>query len=137
MGSKGVGDGVLVGVETHRLGGTVFDIREFWFTTAHELGHWVCLNHTTEANGRVHDPIADTPECPPTQDLDQDGFVSAQECSDFDGDYLMFGLGRVPSSAPNKASFFKPVLWRAMPPSSPRGKTPVPRFNLARALTIC
>jgi hypothetical protein len=32
-------------------------------TCAHEMGHYLGLYHTSERDGRVHDPIADTPEC--------------------------------------------------------------------------
>ncbi|HVK83862.1 MAG TPA: hypothetical protein VM513_07130 [Kofleriaceae bacterium] len=32
-------------------------------TMVHELGHFLGLFHTTEANRSIHDPIADTPEC--------------------------------------------------------------------------
>jgi hypothetical protein len=31
---------------------------------SHEVGHFVGLFHTTESNGRTHDLISDTPECP-------------------------------------------------------------------------
>lgn len=30
---------------------------------AHELGHYLGLFHTSEANGATHDPLPDTPEC--------------------------------------------------------------------------
>lgn len=33
-------------------------------TIAHEMGHFVGLNHTSEFNGRGFDPLSDTPECP-------------------------------------------------------------------------
>lgn len=32
-------------------------------TMAHEMGHYLGLYHTSEADGLLHDPIADTPEC--------------------------------------------------------------------------
>lgn len=32
-------------------------------TTAHELGHYLGLYHTSEFDGQFHDPIEDTPQC--------------------------------------------------------------------------
>ena len=32
-------------------------------TCAHEIGHYLGLYHTSERDGRQHDPIADTAEC--------------------------------------------------------------------------
>jgi hypothetical protein len=61
---------------------------------AHELGHLLGLRHTTEADGEAHDPIADTPECPPElADRAFDGLeplLSAEDCEDHGGDNLMF-----------------------------------------------
>lgn len=57
---------------------------------AHEIGHYLGLYHTSEASGRLHDPLADTPECDTTDDLDGDGVVSGSECVDKGLDYLMF-----------------------------------------------
>jgi len=36
-------------------------------TMAHEVGHFLGLDHTTESDGISHDPIPDTPECTQTQ----------------------------------------------------------------------
>lgn len=36
---------------------------------AHEIGHYLGLQHTTEASGMVWDPLGDTPQCGPTLDL--------------------------------------------------------------------
>jgi hypothetical protein len=64
-------------------------------TIAHEVGHYLGLFHTTEvpgANGdpdRV-DPIPDTPECPTTRDLNNNGQVTADECLSFGGTNVMF-----------------------------------------------
>jgi hypothetical protein len=60
---------------------------------AHEVGHALGLYHTTErtsASGGVHDPIADTAECPAAADLDHDGTLAAAECDGRDAANLMF-----------------------------------------------
>ena len=93
--STGFGSGVVISAETHRKNGSL-DTNEFWLTCAHEMGHWLGLNHTTEDGGLAHDSIADTPECPPTADADQNGSLSVEECAAFDGNYLMFWAGAGP-----------------------------------------
>lgn len=55
-------------------------------TMAHELGHFLGLEHTTESNGVDHDPIGDTPECP----SGQSGYASPQACANYDGYNFMF-----------------------------------------------
>ena len=40
-------------------------------TIAHESGHFLGLFHTSESNGKLFDPLSDTPECPDSQDRDQ------------------------------------------------------------------
>jgi hypothetical protein len=52
-------------------------------TIAHEMGHYLGLYHTSESDGSLHDPIDDTPECPPP------GGVS--ECPDSNN--IMFYTG--------------------------------------------
>jgi hypothetical protein len=34
------------------------------YITAHEIGHWLGLFHTTEQDGTLFDPVSDTPRCP-------------------------------------------------------------------------
>ena len=64
---------------------------------AHELGHFLGLFHTTEANGAAlpgglngQDPLSDTAVCPDDADSDGNGILSSSECSGADGSNLMF-----------------------------------------------
>lgn len=59
---------------------------------AHEAGHWLGLWHVTEQNGSMHDPLPDTPECPPSRDADDDEVLNDTECADVNSDNLMFWL---------------------------------------------
>jgi hypothetical protein len=59
-------------------------------TAAHEAGHYLGLYHLSERTGTAHDPLPDTPMCTLQHDLNQDGIVSAEECQNAGGDYLMF-----------------------------------------------
>ena len=85
--------GVVVQVDGHRsfFGGNL-DSTLLGDTIAHELGHQLGLFHTSESSGDFHDPIEDTPECPPERDTNEDGFVDSFECEDLDGTFLMFWL---------------------------------------------
>ncbi len=63
---------------------------------AHELGHYLGLFHTTEANGAAlsgglngQDPLSDTPTCADTADADANNILSSGECGG-DGGNLMF-----------------------------------------------
>jgi hypothetical protein len=58
-------------------------------TLAHELGHYLGLFHTSEANGCVRDVLGDTPECGQEQDIDGDG-LETSECVERGSDNLMF-----------------------------------------------
>ena len=59
-------------------------------TMAHEGGHWLGLWHTTEQNGEMHDPLSDTPECPPSRDTNADKILTSKECQGAGAEYLMF-----------------------------------------------
>jgi hypothetical protein len=59
-------------------------------TLAHEIGHALGLFHTTERDGRVLEPLPDTPSCPIDHDSDHSGSLEATECAGFGGDNLMF-----------------------------------------------
>lgn len=48
---------------------------------AHEGGHFLGLNHTSEKDGARHDPLDDTPECRTEDDADANGVVNTAECA--------------------------------------------------------
>lgn len=48
---------------------------------AHEGGHFLGLYHTTEKDGSQHDPIADSPQCPASNDADGNGTMNSSECA--------------------------------------------------------
>jgi hypothetical protein len=58
-------------------------------TLAHELGHYLGLFHTSEANGCVREALEDTPECRSEQDVDDDG-LGVTDCLEHGADNLMF-----------------------------------------------
>ena len=55
---------------------------------AHEGMHFMGLFHTSEKDGSLYDPIADTAEC--TTDADGNGTLSASECGGSGADNLMW-----------------------------------------------
>lgn len=59
-------------------------------TMAHEGGHWLGLWHTTEQNGKLFDPLPDTPECPSSNDANSNDIVTSDECVNNGADNLMF-----------------------------------------------
>ncbi len=85
-------------IATKEGGGDMTDaVAEASLITAHEIGHYLGLFHTTEANGEAlaggtngTDPIGDTPVCADSSDGDGDGVLSSSECSGADGSNLMF-----------------------------------------------
>ena len=81
---------LVIAVDEHLdADGTTVDTQLMGETLAHEIGHQMGLFHTTEAEGTAFDPLADTPTCPRSLD-DGDGEMSAEECVEYDGEYLMF-----------------------------------------------
>jgi hypothetical protein len=82
--------GVLVAVDPHLDESGAVDVLVMAETIAHELGHQLGLFHTSEADGRSHDPLGDTDECDASRDDDGDGDVSAEECAAVGGRNLMF-----------------------------------------------
>jgi hypothetical protein len=67
---------------------------------AHELGHFLGLWHPNELNGKILDPLADTPECTPADDADQNGALDVKECQGKGADNVMFWF------AGNKTALF-------------------------------
>jgi hypothetical protein len=59
-------------------------------TMAHEGGHWLGLWHTTEQNGKMFDPLSDTPECSSSLDQNADKILSSEECASAGSEFLMF-----------------------------------------------
>lgn len=91
---------LFVAVEAHRVPSSYQLSHRFLAqTVAHEVGHMMGLFHTTEADGAVFDPIADTDECAAerygTNAYDQ---VDSEICRDVGADNLMFWMGGSASS---------------------------------------
>jgi hypothetical protein len=81
--------GVTLSVDAHRVQGNI-EWHALWVTTSHEMGHWHGLRHTTERSGGVQDLVRDTPECPPSRDIDNNGLLDTFECAGLGADNLMF-----------------------------------------------
>lgn len=81
----------VVAIALDMLPGEPERIAELW---AHELAHALGLRHTSELDGLAHDPLADTPECPPERASQStpDGtlFLSPEDCLGLGGDNLLF-----------------------------------------------
>ena len=91
MGDVNSWNGVLASLTAHAKETGVLDSQLLGETAAHEMGHQLGLFHTTEKEGTVFDILSDTPECSSiSQDNDNNGTVSAEECNEFGGDNLMF-----------------------------------------------
>lgn len=88
LGLVGNLNGVLINIGIH-VSGTL-NSQLLGETTAHEMGHFLGLFHTTERSGNEFDPLSDTPECPASQNTDDDGVVLVEECLEFDANNLMF-----------------------------------------------
>ena len=57
-------------------------------TLAHEIGHFLGLFHTSEQDGRVFDPLPDTPECP--TEMAAGDVLQPEDCEGAGNDNLMF-----------------------------------------------
>ena len=90
QGIKGSHNGILINLNAHQVGGSLQD-QLLAESIGHEMGHFLGLYHTTEAEGSLFDPISDTPQClRSTYDTDSSGQLSAEECEQAGGNNLMF-----------------------------------------------
>lgn len=89
MGLSGGHNGILIGMASHTIG-QVLDTNFMGETAAHEMGHFLGLFHTSESDGVVHDPLADTAECPSSRDVNKSRLLEVEECAGAGADNLMF-----------------------------------------------
>ena len=89
MGIASSWNGVINYLSAHATGSTL-NSQLLGETAAHEMGHWLGLFHTTEANGTSFDPLSDTAQCAISRDNDNDAKVYPEECVGYGADNLMF-----------------------------------------------
>ena len=89
LGLQGRYNGVLMGLEAHATG-RVLNASQLGSTTAHEVGHFLGLFHTTEKTGLRFDILADTPQCPFSFASPNSQEVTVQNCLGRGGQNLMF-----------------------------------------------
>ncbi len=87
-----IASGSIVSVEAHKRADGSLDLPELGSTMAHETAHSMGLFHTTEKDGKKHDLISDTPECPMSNDTSGDG-LSPEECMALDASNFLFWTG--------------------------------------------
>jgi hypothetical protein len=89
LGIRGHRNGVLIFLSIHKIGNTLHSnlLSE---TTAHEMGHFLGLYHTSEKNGFTHDILNDTPECSIINDTNGNTEMNIDECQQFGSENLMF-----------------------------------------------
>ncbi len=85
LGMQGTGSSGIA-IATNMMAG---DPERLGRTLAHEIGHYLGLFHTSEADGSVLDALADTPECRSERDTGGDG-LDVGDCQGFGADNLMF-----------------------------------------------
>ena len=89
MGIASSWNGVINYLSAHATGSNLIS-QLLGETAAHEMGHWLGLFHTTEANGTSFDPLSDTAQCAVSRDNDNDAKVYPEECEGYGADNLMF-----------------------------------------------
>ena len=90
QGLKGSHNGVLINLSAHKTGGSL-NKQLLGETAGHEMGHFLGLFHPSESAGTLFDPIADTPQCPLSQNSNNDSKLTAEECGQqYGADNLMF-----------------------------------------------
>ena len=97
MGISSSWNGVINYLSAHATGSTLNN-QLLGETAAHEMGHWLGLFHTTEANGTSFDPLSDTAQCVISRDSDSNGKVYPEECEGYGADNLMFWTAWLSSS---------------------------------------
>lgn len=83
-----------------------FTYEEMGEVIAHEVGHYLGLYHSTQFDGLYFDILEDTPQCPVSFDVNQDGVVDGVECESLDGKNLMFWLKELPITELSDEQFF-------------------------------
>ncbi|MGK5093866.1 hypothetical protein WDW89_17865 [Deltaproteobacteria bacterium TL4] len=82
QGIKGNRNGIMISLEAHQLGGSSNPHpRLLGETCAHEMGHWLGLFHTSEADGSYQDLQSDTPECTLASDVNHNSEIDPNECA--------------------------------------------------------
>jgi hypothetical protein len=84
--------GVVIGLDDLETGidGGFFGAGYPPVLLAHEIGHFLGLFHTSEADGTVIEPLDDTPACEASRDENGDGVLEPSECGGFGAENVMF-----------------------------------------------
>jgi len=84
--------GVVIGLDDLETGidGGFFDAAYPPVLLGHEVGHFLGLFHTSEADGTEIEPLGDTPVCDASRDENGDGLLEPAECAGFGAENVMF-----------------------------------------------